>query len=814
MTNTFTFSLSVFKIYLYFSIIVYGKPVITVEVDGVVGEWTSENITFKLSSTHELDGATYYRKTGENGSWVRVDKGEFTLAANIDNVIYFKAINSLGYESNISEGFIIKRDNVTPAFSLSRSVSVVTNEDYKVNIDNLTYGVSGIKSVTVNGEEISFYESFTVSQNGEYNVVITSNSGLSSESSIEISNIDKEAPGITGITVVHEPEDAPERHLDGELGNYYSGNLFAYASAEDSGVAGVDYIKYRLVDASYQPVADWITVSDEVVAVCDSNFKGYFEFVAVDKAGNESSSEYSDGFVRDSVKPVITGLNPVYGNKEYTSDIWADDVVSFTPEADAFSGVYEILYKIDDGEWKTISGNSVEEKRDGSFTYSFKAISYSGLESDVTQFVANVDRTVPLIRVEMSGTIGQWTSENVKFTLSTLNECPSGCTYYYNDGTGWYAIDGDVLVLDDSTNTFYSFKVINGAGLESATSDAYKVMIDNEVPTGYIIPAVTVNTDTPYEVAIVPQAGESGYLKVYFNGEDVTETLKATVSENGKYALTVIGSNLLSSTVMVEISNFSAIPASLFSYAPIDDETLTVTLYNGEAQNVTIPLEIDGLETISVSDGAFENKTSVVTVNVPNTAESIGENCFAGCISLQKITIPASVTEIAESAFDECENVTIYCYESSYAQSYAEENGIPYVLLDLTPVGKTIINETAGVIFTYQSCKTAVEEIVKASDDYTVFAIPSFVGGSNNYYGTGSIFYFFRNGSLAYTYNVVVYGDVNGDSVVDVLDASHTEKAVSGNFVLESYYLMAADFNSDGAVEATDYQQIVNVCLR
>ena len=797
----------------YFTVIFYGKPVVTVECNGVLGEWTSEPIVFTLSATHALDGVTFYRRTGENGSWVTMYSNELSLEANIDDVIYFKAVNSKGYESDVTEGYAIKHDNIVPSFSLKATVNSITAEDYTVNFNNLTCGISGIASITVNGAEIgSDAKQFTVTENKTYNVVVTSGSGLKCEQSINIENIDKEAPGITEIKLIKESEDVPERHPEGAFGNYYGGNIFAYAAAEDSGVAGVDYIKYRLVDSEYEPVTDWNVVSEAHTAFCDMQFKGYFEFVAVDKAGNVSSSVYSDGFVRDSVKPVIKSLNAVYGEKEYTSEVWADDVVIMSPEGDAFSGIYEVLYKIDDGQWQTLKGSTLEEKRNGTFRYYFKALSYSGLESEVCELTVNVDRTVPTIRVEFEGTFGQWTSENVTFRLSTLVNCPSGCRYYYSNGNGWQEMDGNVLVLDESTNAYYSFKVVNGAGLESAVSDSYKVMIDNQVPTGYIIPGVTVNTDTPYEVAIVPVAGESGYLKVYFNGDDVTETLKATVSENGKYALTIIGSNLLSSTVMVEITNFSNIPTALFTYEANDDETLSILAYNGSATNVTVPLEIAGLETVTLQNEAFKGKNEVVSVTLPNTLISIGGNCFSGCGSLEKITIPSSVEEISETAFAECENLTIYCYKDSYAESYAVAKGIPYVILDIVPVGKTLINQVAGIIFTRQKGRTVITDIVDA-EAYTVFAIPSFVSGSVNYYGTGSTFYFFKDGMLAYTYKVAVYGDINGDSVSDVLDCAIGERALNDTQLLTDCSLLAVDFNTDGNVEASDYQQLVNISL-
>ncbi len=800
-----------------FPIIVYGKPVITVTVDGILNEWTTEDIVLNFDSTHQLEGATYFWRENNSDVWNQIDGNSLAITSDLEGTFYVKAVNSMGYESDESDAVVIKLDKTTPTFTLNQSITEVTNEDYTVNIENLVYSVSGLKTVEVNGVDIGAdTSSFIVERNGEYVVKITANNGLYSEQIIDINNIDKEVPGITGIVLTQESTEAPERHLDGEFGHYYSADLVATATAEDSGVAGVDYIKYRLVGADYTPATDWTVITDDIRAICDSNFKGYFEFVAVDKAGNESSSYYSDGFVRDSAKPVITTLNAICGEDgdEYIAGTWADDIVYFTPEADTFSGVYEYYYNINGGEWTKLTTETLRAREDGSFIYGFKAVSYSGLESDVYEFQVNIDRTVPTIRVEFEGTFGQWTKDNVTFTLGTLIECPSGCTYYYNDGTGWYELEGNALVLDESTNAYYSFKAINGAGLESAPSDSYKVMIDNVEPSGYIIPGVTEKTDAPYDVAIVPVAGESGYLKIYFNGEDVTESLKATVSKNGSYALTIIGNNMLSSTVMIDITNFDVIPTALFSYEEIDASTLTITSYNGSAANITVPMEIDGLETKTLSENAFLNKESVVSVNIPNTVEAIGNSCFSGCANLSKIIIPQSVVEIADNAFDGCDNLTIYCYEGSYAQSYAEENEIPYILLDLVPVGKTVINEEAGIIFTRQTFKTQVEEIVKADSSYTVMSIPSLMSSEANYYGTGSVLYFFRNGSLVYTYNVVVYGDVTGDSVVDVIDATITNLAVTDKTTLEGNYLLAADFENDGIVEISDYQQVVNIVLR
>ena len=50
---------------------------------------------------------------------------------------------------------------------------------------------------------------------------------------------------------------------------------------------------------------------------------------------------------------------------------------------------------------------------------------------------------------------------------------------------------------------------------------------------------------------------------------------------------------------------------------------------------------------------------------------------------IQKIQIPSSVKEIADDAFQNCKNFTIYGYKNSYAETYANENNIPFVQIGI-----------------------------------------------------------------------------------------------------------------------------------
>ena len=61
---------------------------------------------------------------------------------------------------------------------------------------------------------------------------------------------------------------------------------------------------------------------------------------------------------------------------------------------------------------------------------------------------------------------------------------------------------------------------------------------------------------------------------------------------------------------------------------------------------------------------------------------------------LTSITIPDSVTSIDGSAFSNCTNLTIYCYQGSYAEKYAKSNNIPYKYLE---AGETKLSITPTI---------------------------------------------------------------------------------------------------------------------
>lgn len=86
------------------------------------------------------------------------------------------------------------------------------------------------------------------------------------------------------------------------------------------------------------------------------------------------------------------------------------------------------------------------------------------------------------------------------------------------------------------------------------------------------------------------------------------------------------------------------------------------------------------------------------------------------------------------------------------------------------------------------------------------------------YTGTGSTLTFVKtvNGVAlpVYTLNLVVKGDVNGDGVVDALDAMAVELAANNNASLNGLFFAAGDVTNDGAIAVADYSAVVNTAVR
>mgnify|MGYP004637498059 CR=1 FL=1 len=143
-------------------------------------------------------------------------------------------------------------------------------------------------------------------------------------------------------------------------------------------------------------------------------------------------------------------------------------------------------------------------------------------------------------------------------------------------------------------------------------------------------------------------------------------------------------------------------------------------------------------------------------------------------------------------------------------------NFVSSVTLD--PSGSGVVNQVAqdvkyiqGITPGTVTTADAILKNIKASNAAAKLAVtPS----KSNGFGTGAMVKASIDGvGVVATYYVVVYGDVNGDGVVDAFDAFAVDKNVNGLAALDGVYAKAADADQSDAITVADLTPIMSAAV-
>jgi hypothetical protein len=102
----------------------------------------------------------------------------------------------------------------------------------------------------------------------------------------------------------------------------------------------------------------------------------------------------------------------------------------------------------------------------------------------------------------------------------------------------------------------------------------------------------------------------------------------------------------------------------------VQNNQATITGYTGSGGALTIPREVNGITVVTVGSDwppvfSLPNSNTVISINIPDSVTSIGQNAFNNCTSLTSITIPNSVGTIGNSAFIGCNSLISITIPSS-----------------------------------------------------------------------------------------------------------------------------------------------------
>ena len=200
--------------------------------------------------------------------------------------------------------------------------------------------------------------------------------------------------------------------------------------------------------------------------------------------------------------------------------------------------------------------------------------------------------------------------------------------------------------------------------------------------------------------------------------------------------------------------------------------------------------------TESIADGAFENCTYIKSVQIPDSVTNTGCNIFKGCTSLENITFSNSMTSINNYSFGKCDSlksVTIpenikYIGSGAFSENYELES-ITFLSKDLD------IDYYAfgGVPNLREVFYVGSEEDWKQKVSIDL----------DNQQLSEAYFHFIYSACSDQT-NPVLYGDINGDNIIDITDLIELSSYLLKDTILKGKFLMAADVSGNGNVDIID----------
>ena len=244
-------------------------------------------------------------------------------------------------------------------------------------------------------------------------------------------------------------------------------------------------------------------------------------------------------------------------------------------------------------------------------------------------------------------------------------------------------------------------------------------------------------------------------------------------------------------------------------------------------------------------------------IAIPDSVTEIDWWAFKGCTSLAKVTIPDSVVSIGGNAFDTSRPLTIYGYEGSAAQTYADRNeNITFVPLDtatdesgvtadvmngVTLDAKNITDTFDGSVLPKGAILIAAYDVNLEKDGKAVqpanvvtVKIPCDDPDAKVYRQEtdGSLTDMnavYRDGYLVFKtthfsrylvatgaeVDLAICGDADGDGQISTIDATILQRYLARLSVpYDEETLMNADVDGDGELSVIDVTVILRYCAR
>ncbi len=234
------------------------------------------------------------------------------------------------------------------------------------------------------------------------------------------------------------------------------------------------------------------------------------------------------------------------------------------------------------------------------------------------------------------------------------------------------------------------------AGYAQSKPRAYNV---TEEPEGYTVDSTGAiiqydGTDTDLYVPsslngkAVTNIGTPSVGAVFYGADITTIHIPASVTYIAENAFA--GNDELTDIIVdPENSAYCDIDGVLYS-----KDGKTLVCYPDGRSDIEIQ---EGTEEIGKAAFWYSYKSKVI--RIPESVVSIGEYAFGGTYRVSDVIIPDQVTSIADNAFANSE-FRIFCRKGSFAEQYAKDNQVPYIIQGELNDGETEITGIEDQIYT------------------------------------------------------------------------------------------------------------------